>query len=297
MNKERIREIIERTVTNDGLTATGIDGVQLFRATTSVPCMPAVYDPCVIAIVSGSKEAVLDGQHHIYDSQRYLCCPMSMPVEAGTPNASPENPLFGVYVSLNHREMSGLTLELDNASAGPVPDGAGGGTQGVRLAEWDTRFADALLRLVQVLEDPVDMAVLGQSRMREVLYAVLKGEAGAFARAAFGPGNAIARSIALVADDLQAPVTIDDMAARAGMSRAAFHRKFKQATTLSPIQFVKSMRLNHAAMQIAGGMSAQQAAVDAGYVSASQFGREFKRHYGQSPKQWSAENTVRSGLI
>jgi AraC-like DNA-binding protein len=31
------------------------------------------------------------------------------------------------------------------------------------------------------------------------------------------------------------------MAAQVGMSRAVFHRKFKQATTMSPLQFVKSM--------------------------------------------------------
>jgi len=55
---------------------------------------------------------------------------------------------------------------------------------------------------------------------------------------------------------------------------------------MSPIQFVKSMRLNNAAMNIAGGMNVNEAALDVGYVSSSQFSREFKRMYGQSPKQW-----------
>ena len=77
------------------------------------------------------------------------------------------------------------------------------------------------------------------------------------------------------------------MAGRVGMSRAVFHRKFKQATTMSPIQFVKSMRLNTAAMQIANGKTVSEAAMAVGYVSSSQFSREFKRLYGQSPKQWS----------
>jgi len=76
------------------------------------------------------------------------------------------------------------------------------------------------------------------------------------------------------------------------MSRAVFHRKFKQATNMSPIQFVKSMRLNSAAMQIARGTHVNVAAMAVGYVSSSQFSREFKRMYGQSPKQWSHANTV-----
>jgi len=71
-----------------------------------------------------------------------------------------------------------------------------------------------------------------------------------------------------------------------GMSRAAFHRKFKRATTLAPIQFVKSMRLNRAAMKIAVGVSVSEAALSVGYVSTSQFSREFKRMYGQSPRHW-----------
>ena len=147
-------------------------------------------------------------------------------------------------------------------------------------------FADALLRLLQLGGNPADTAILGEARLRELYYAILKGEAGRFARQAFGAGNAIARSIAHVSSHLDAPISIDDMASRAGMSRAAFHRKFKQVTTMAPIQFVKSMRLNNAAMKIAGGMSVNEAAVDVGYVSPSQFSREFRRMYGQSPRQW-----------
>jgi AraC-like DNA-binding protein len=77
------------------------------------------------------------------------------------------------------------------------------------------------------------------------------------------------------------------MASQVGMSRAVFHRKFKQATTMSPIQFAKSMRLNTAAMNMIAGMNVHEAAMEVGYVSSSQFSREFKRLYGLSPKQWS----------
>ncbi len=56
---------------------------------------------------------------------------------------------------------------------------------------------------------------------------------------------------------------------------------------MSPIQFLKSMRLNKAAMKIAEGQNVSVAAMDVGYLSSSQFSREFKRLYGLSPKQWS----------
>ncbi len=286
MSKLLIKHLIEGRIHKDGLAETGVKGVKLFRATTPLPCAPAVYEPSVIAIVSGAKEAVLDGVRHVYDDSRYLCCPMSMPVQAGTPNASPDNPLYGVYVSLDQRVMTELIMDMESAGGGTQIAKGSSTMQGVRFAHWDEAFSDALLRLLQLGNSQTDIAVLGNARLRELYYAVLNGEAGIFASQAFGAGNAIARSIAHLSSNLNEPITIDEMATRAGMSRAVFHRKFKQATTMSPIQFVKSMRLNNAAMRIAGGMTVNEAAMDVGYVSASQFSREFKRMYGQSPRQW-----------
>lgn len=182
--------------------------------------------------------------------------------------------------------MTDLSIEMENTlgairkpKAGPVP-------KGVALAHWDDPFTDALLRLLELGESPLDTAILGNSRLRELYYAVLKGEAGTAVSRAFGVGNEIARSIEYLSAHLDKAVTIEDMAAQVGMSRAVFHRKFKEATTMSPIQFVKSMRLNSAATKMADGMNVNEAAMEVGYVSSSQFSREFKRMYGQSPKQW-----------
>ena len=287
MSQDRIKHILQDRVRADGLTETGIPGVKLFRATQAIPCVPAVYEPSVVAIVSGEKEAVLDGTRYVYDNSHYLLCPMSMPVKAGTPAASPDSPLYGVYISLNPRLMGELAIEMENAG-GAIRAASGSPlSQAIRLAGWDRAFCDALLRLLDLIADETDMAVLADSRLRELYYAVLKGEAGSFARQAFGAGNAIARAISYLSSNLDAPVSIEDMASRAGMSRAVFHRKFKVATTMSPIQFVKSMRLNNAAMKIAEGMTVSEAALDVGYLSPSQFTREFKRVYGQSPRQWS----------
>lgn len=294
MNKHPIKHMIQSRITQDGLMETGVAGVRLFRATAAVPCAPAVYEPSVIAIVSGAKEAVLDGERFVYDNSKYMCCPTSMPVKAGTPTASPDNPLFGVIISLDQRVMNELTLEMENASGANRADV--GDAQGIRLAAWDDGFTDALSRLLKLGGNETDTAILGAARLRELYYAILKGEAGHFARRAFGAGNAIARSIAHVSSNLDTAVSIDDMAARAHMSRAVFHRKFKQATTMSPIQFVKSMRLNTAAMKIAGGITVNEAAQDVGYVSPSQFSREFKRMYGQSPRQWSDAQKIPMGL-
>ena len=115
----------------DGLVDTGVDGVQMFRVTEAVRCTPAVYEPTLVAVVSGTKEAIIDGTSRVYDSSRYMCCAISMPVEAGTPMASPDSPLLGVQIALDARVMTELAIEMENAAgairepqSGPLPRGS-----------------------------------------------------------------------------------------------------------------------------------------------------------------------------
>ena len=296
MSTAQVKQLVESHIPEAGLLDTALKGVQLFKVTKAVPCVPAVYEPTVVAIVSGVKEAILDGKRHVYDKHQYMLCPMAMPVEAGTPQASPDNPLLGVMISLDPRVMRELALEIE-ATAGARHTPGSMSTQGLALAHWDAGFTEALVRLLQLLDNPVDVAVLGPGRLRELYYAVLNGAAGASAMRAFGVSNEIARTIDYVSTRLNEPVTIDDMASHVGMSRAVFHRRFKEATTMSPIQFVKSMRLNNAAMKIVGGMTVSEAAWDVGYASSSQFSREFKRMYGQSPRQWRQDAQIPLGVV
>ncbi|KZM40448.1 AraC family transcriptional regulator [Marinomonas sp. SBI22] len=286
MSKELIKQLVEMNVRDDGMVETGVKGVQLFRVTSPVRCAPAIYEPTVVALVNGSKEAIVNGQRYAYDSSQFMCCPISMPVEAGTPEASPENPLLGVYISLDTKVMTELAIEMDTGIGAIRQPQASRLSSSLTLSHWDEPFTEALVRLLRLLENPSDISILGEGRLRELYYAVLKGEAGVSARRAFGVGNDIARVIEYLTANLDKPINIEVMATQMGMSRAVLHRKFKQATMMSPIQFVKSMRLNTAAIKIVGGMNVNTAAMEVGYVSSSQFSREFKRMYGQSPKQW-----------
>ena len=281
-----IKQLIQQRMPEDGLQETGISGVRLFRVSEPHQCAPAVYEPSIVAIVSGCKEAILDGRSYRYDNQHYLACSLSMPLEAGTPEASPVEPLLGVYITLDIRLMAEVALEMQ-AATGHSSHQDKQAPSSLSLCDWQPNFTDALLRLVELSAHPVDTRVLGESRLKELYYAVLKGSAGGAMMQAFGIGNSMARMIEQIANRLGDPLTIDEMASQVGMSRAVFHRKFKQATHLPPMQFIKSMRLNSAAMKIASGMNVNEAAYAVGYASPSQFNREFKRLYGQPPRQWS----------
>lgn len=166
--------------------------------------------------------------------------------------------------------------------------GAGRGAgPGFDTAKRDAAFDAALTNLLALLDDPPAAKVLGAGRLREVPFAVLRGESGGRLRDAFGRAPALAATLEFVRAHIDESFSIDALAQRAGMSRAVFDRQFKQATSESPLQYIKSLRLNEASMRIARGERVGEAATAVGYHNPSQFSREFRRKFGASPREWA----------
>jgi AraC-like DNA-binding protein len=80
------------------------------------------------------------------------------------------------------------------------------------------------------------------------------------------------------------PLSVEELARKAGMSAAAFHRYFELVMASSPLQYLKRIRLDQARRLMAhDGYNASTAARAVGDESASQFSREFKRRFGVTP--------------
>jgi AraC-like DNA-binding protein len=70
------------------------------------------------------------------------------------------------------------------------------------------------------------------------------------------------------------------------MSLTAFHKHFKNMTSLTPGQFQKRLRLIEARrLMLDEGLSATGAAFEVGYESVSQFTREYSRMFQMPPKR------------
>jgi len=77
---------------------------------------------------------------------------------------------------------------------------------------------------------------------------------------------------------------VSALAQEAGMSQATFHSHFKTVTDTSPMQYLKSTRLHQARLlMLRNDLTASAASAQVGYESVSQFSREFKRLFGQTP--------------
>ena len=77
---------------------------------------------------------------------------------------------------------------------------------------------------------------------------------------------------------------IETLASCANMSASTFHEHFKRSTLLSPVQYLKRLRLLRAQQLLVGeGLGVAQVAHRVGYQSTSQFSREYKRYFERNP--------------
>ncbi|TNF31153.1 MAG: AraC family transcriptional regulator [Deltaproteobacteria bacterium] len=287
MSLRELRDLVLRHAPAQGSVDLPIGGLQLFRVTEPMPTAPSIYPASFCVLVAGTKRVYLGGEAKTYDERSFVCCTMPLPVEAEIPHASPSNPVVGLLLSLETPAMT-ETLVAAEASARLEPDEAGAeATPGLVVAPLDDAFVDALSRLLQLLDDPSARQVLAASRLRELYFALLRSGAGGAIRRTFGASRDLGRALAFLHEHLAEPVSVQELARIAGMSKAVFHRRFKAVTTLSPLQFVKAIRLNNAAAMIAGGVNIADAAGQVGYASPSQFSREFSRQYGMPPRRWA----------
>lgn len=287
MSTGQIRDLILRHAPGHGTAEVPIEGLQLIRVTKPVPTVPAIYPASMCLLVDGQKRVYLGGEAKTYGDGSFLCCAMPLPVEAEVPKASPSSPVLGLLLSLETPTMT-ETLVAAEATARLEPDvDSTEPSPGLVVSPSGEAFIDAVLRLLQLLDDPCARQVLATSRLRELYFALLRSEAGPVIRRTFGASRDLGRAFAYLYEHIREPVSVDELARVAGMSKAVFHRRFKAVTTLSPLQFIKAIRLNNAAALIAGGMNIAEAANQVGYGSPSQFSREFSRQYGMPPRRWA----------
>ncbi len=281
--------LIARHLPAPGTLDTPLDGVQLFRVDAPIPRVSTMYPTSLCVIVQGAKRAFLQGRTLVYEAGQTLCVTVPLPVETEVPAATPEVPLLGVMVSLESPVAAETIVACQAArtSSDRALDAAEiGRPGGIGVVRWDDAFAEALRRMLDLLGHPEAIRVLGPGRVREVIFAAMQGEVGVRIRSHHGGGPEIARIVAYVRDHLHESISVEDLARRAGMSRAVFDRRFKAATTYAPLQFIKAMRLNKAALLLRQGASVSEAAYAVGYVSVSQFSREFRRQFNMPPRTW-----------
>lgn len=97
----------------------------------------------------------------------------------------------------------------------------------------------------------------------------------------------LAAALRYVHSHLHRPLSVDDLAERACMSRSTFYRRFRAALGTTPLRYVTQCRMERACTLLrAPDRTVTGVGLDLGFASASHFITTFKQHVGTTPKAY-----------
>ena len=243
--------LIEPLATQTGFVSTLLPEVRVVSACRVVARMPQIYEPSLMVIAQGSKLAYLGQRTMEYGAGHYLVQALSVPFECET-FASEDAPLLGVAISIDRAVLGELVLAMglapDRSAVAQTPES-------MTSAVLDDDMRQAVERLLRCLHDPLECRIMGQARLREVLFAALRGPQAGVLRALVeqqGQFARVAASLSHLHEHFAEPLNVETLARCANMSASTFHEHFKRSTLLSPVQYLKRLRLLRAQLEGCG---------------------------------------------
>ncbi len=280
----RLADTILRLMPEDGALPLGESGISVIRSSGATPTVyygVKIASVCVVA--QGAKRLYLANEVVEYDESHIIVSTIDVPVASRLVRATPERPFLCVRLAIDPARIAVLAPRVFKDG---IPFDQTSETLALVLAE--AGMLDSVTRLVEACAGDTETAALfGPMAYDEFLLHLLRSPIGPrVARAAQADSApfGVAQAVGWLRNHFAEPVTVDGLADLAFMSVSSFHEHFKAVTHLSPMQYLKAIRLQTArGLLLDRDFQASQAAASVGYVSASQFSRDYRRYFGESP--------------
>lgn len=262
---------------------TPIENLNLYRACELTELTHTTYSPSLCIVAQGAKSVAIGSESFTYDPHVYLLSSTHIPARVKILEASPETP----YLSLILRFSMEQIFDLSRSRHSDIKE-SHQATRGIYIGTLEERILDPLLRVIKLLDHPRDIPTLAPLIMKEILYTLLQGQGGSFLRQYIQDGSMtqkISHAITKIRESFAEKIDMGELAKSLEISESSLYHNFKKVTFTSPLQFQKNLRLQEARhLLLARGIDASDAAFAVGYVSPSQFSREYARMFGMPPK-------------
>jgi AraC-like DNA-binding protein len=279
----RLAGLIAAYAPHDGsfeLRIPGVHAIRRSRVYTELVHGVQVQALCIVA--QGAKRVMVGREVYEYDATRMIAFSVDLPVAAQVTRATPSEPFLGFRLDLDRHKIAELVLKVYPRGLPRVQEG-----RAVNLGEVDASIFNAAIRLMELMAQPADAELLAPLVIDEILIRLLRSPIGvrvAQIGVADSGVHGVARAASWLRANFAAPVKVEELAAMAHMSASSFHQHFKAVTSMSPLQYQKVLRLQEARrLMLSAMMDAGVASRQVGYLSASQFSREYGRFFGTTP--------------
>lgn len=242
----------------------------------------ATLGPALCVAAQGAKVVMLGRQVLEYDAAHLLVFAVDLPISSHVTRASRKDPYLGFTMELDPTRVAELAACVYPRVIPRAPD-----ICGLYAGRATDPVVDAVSRLLELMAQPEDANLLGPLVVDEILIRLLRTPIGRRVAQIGNPKSGvqrIAEAVSWIRGHFAQPVTVEDMAGSVHMSASSFHQRFKAITSMSPLQYQKVLRLHEARrLMLFQGMDATAACRRVGYVSPSQFSREYSRFFGSAP--------------
>jgi AraC-like DNA-binding protein len=151
-------------------------------------------------------------------------------------------------------------------------------------------IVSALERLLEAAGDTVERATIAPLILDELMIRLLRSDAAGAVREGMGPPHEVARILDVmqfIREQHTRKLSVGMLAKRVAMSPSHFAHQFSRIAHLSPMKYVREIRLERArALLGEQGARPTQVAREVGFESAAHFTREFKRRFGTPPSRY-----------
>ena len=258
----------------------GTYAIRLSRMTTDAAY--ATLGPALCVAAQGAKVVMLGREVLEYDPEHLLVFALDLPVSSQVIRASRKNPYLGFALDLDPARVAELAARVYPSSVPKASD-----NRGLYVGRATDAIIDAVTRLLDLMAQPEDADLLGPLVVDEILIRLLRTPIGNRV-AQIGHTKSgvhrIGEAVSWIRAHFAQPVTVEEMAASVHMSASSFHQRFKAVTTMSPLQYQKVLRLHEARrLMLFQNIDASHACHRVGYLSPSQFSREYARFFGSAP--------------
>jgi AraC-like DNA-binding protein len=275
--------LIRAYAPHDGVFELRIPGLHASRASrTNEECVHALRLPCLSIIAQGAKTIIVGQEMYEYDPTRMLVYSVALPIAAQITQASHTEPYLALRLDLEPQKIAELVLKVYPRGVPPVQE-----RSAVYIAPVDLSIVNAAIRVMECLAQPGDAELLAPLMVEEILIRLLRSSIGVrVAQMGFAESSVhrIAKAISWLRANFSQPMKVEELAELVNMSVSSFHEHFKSVTSMSPLNYQKVLRLQEARrLMLSAMMDAGSAGQHVGYLSASQFSREYSRFFGSAP--------------
>lgn len=280
---ERVCRFADARGAGDSAFQTEIDGFAVVRGRSPTAFDASLYSPLLCLILQGSKESYVGDEHITFEAGHAVIASLDVPSIARVTDASVERPYVALALAIDLGIIRELFAEL-------CPDGAANcRARPVACGQADEALVEAMGRLFDLVERPLERRVLAPLIVREIHFRLMLADHGGMLRRLSerdSHASRIERALARIRRDFAKPVKVAELAELASMSLSTFHEHFKALTSTSPLQYQKAIRLLEARRRLSTGTdTVSTVAFEVGYESPTQFSREYSRKFGVPPRE------------